>query len=506
MTAPPAGSLLADLLSSAAARWPDRPAVTGEGQTWNYRELASAAGSFAARLSERGLRRGCRLLIHLPDSVLLPALVYGSARLGVAFSVLNEQVRGTHLEHVLDDSEPALLISHSAQARAMAESRGITAIDGAAAYRDATGSASPANGIQASPLAVDIACLIYTSGTTALPKAVVSTHEQVVVAARLIQSVLGYRHDDVVYCPLPLSFDYGLYQLFLATLAGAHVWLAKANEIGPPLLNGLARSGGTVLAAVPSVAQALARLLRRSGGRALPLRKLTSTGAAMPVETLATLREFLPDLRVQLMFGLTECKRATVMPEDGDLLRPGSAGRALPGTEVYAADPGGRRLPPGEIGEIVVRGPNVMAGYWRRPELTAQRFPRAEGLLPELRTGDYGWLDDEGYLYVSGRRDDLYKENGFRVSCTEVEAAARRVAGVDSAAVLAPAGTAPARLFVTGSLDAAEVLRAMRQDLEEFKVPGVCWVLDALPLTANGKVDRARLAAVAEQEETTHGR
>ncbi len=214
--------------------------------------------------------------------------------------------------------------------------------------------------------------------------------------------------------------------------------------------------------------------------------------------TLQALRTALPGLKVQLMFGLTECKRATIMPPDGDLDRPGSSGRALPGTEVFVVDDEGRRRPPGEIGEIVVRGPNVMAGYWRRPEITAQRFQRAEGLFPQLNTGDYGWVDEEGYLYFDGRRDDIYKENGFRVSATEVEAAARRVPGVTSAAVLPPHNAEPARLFVVGSLPPAEVLQGMRGQIEEFKIPRSCRTLDALPLTANGKVDRKSLAAMME--------
>jgi acyl-CoA synthetase (AMP-forming)/AMP-acid ligase II len=342
---------------------------------------------------------------------------------------------------------------------------------------------------------VDPVCLIYTSGTTSLPKAVVSTHQQVVFAAQAIQSQLSYRDDDVVYSPLPLSFDYGLYQLFLGAVSGAHVWLGQPAEVGPALARNLVRANATVLAAVPAVAEALARLLGR-GGPAPALRLLTNTGAAMPSEALVGLRAAIPGLRVQLMFGLTECKRATIMPPDEDLVRPGSSGRALPGTEVFVVDDVGRRRPPGEVGEIIVRGPNVMAGYWRRPELTDQRFPKADGLFPQLRTGDYGWLDEDGYLYFSGRRDDIYKERGFRVSATEVEAAARRVPGCASAAVLPPSDGEPAALVATGTLTAEQVLAGMREQIEEFKIPRQCVIIDELPLSRNGKVDRKGLAGL----------
>jgi acyl-CoA synthetase (AMP-forming)/AMP-acid ligase II len=142
-----------------------------------------------------------------------------------------------------------------------------------------------------------------------------------------------------------------------------------------------------------------------------------------------------------------------------------------------------------------------MAGYWRRPELSAQRFRLASGLFPELRTGDYGWLDEDGYLYFAGRRDDIYKERGFRVSTIEVEAAAHRVPGVQAAAVLPPRGDEEgATLLAVTPLSAAEVLRLLRGEIDEAKVPATCLVLDELPLSTNGKVERAALARFAGME------
>ncbi|MFM9368739.1 class I adenylate-forming enzyme family protein [Streptomyces sp. Da 82-17] len=495
-------TLLHDLLDRAAAHWPERPAVTSGEHTLDYRRLDAASRKLAAWLRAAGIERGDRLVICAPGHVALAALVYAASRAGVAFSLLHEQVRGLQLDHVLDDCEPALLVTDDPDSQAAAQRRGVrtATVDAVAACAFADGPAPEAPAaLPAPPLAVDPVCLIYTSGTTSLPKAVVTTHQQLAFAVEAIQSVLAYRPDDVVYSPLPLSFDYGLYQLFLSTRAGARLWLGRPAEVGPALLGNLVRASATVLAAVPAVADALSRLLRRARTERPPLRLLTNTGAAMPAETLRALRAALPGLSVQLMFGLTECKRATIMPPDGDLARPGSSGVALPGTEVFVVDDEGRRRPPGEIGEIVVRGPHVMSGYWRRPELTAQRFHRADGLFPQLHTGDYGWVDEEGYLYFDGRRDDIYKENGFRVSATEVEAAARRVPGVVQAAVLAPQDGAPALLFTVGEAASAEVLVGMREQIEEFKIPRRCLVVDALPLTGNGKVDRKALAATAQE-------
>jgi acyl-CoA synthetase (AMP-forming)/AMP-acid ligase II len=482
-------SLLPGLLDQAERRWPDRPAITAESATLTYRQLAEAARRAACWLGEVGCRPGDRIVISARSALVTTVLAWGAAQAGVVFTVTHEQVRNGPLRHLLSDCDPSLVVSDDPAVRETAHQAGWASL----APLNPTG--PPADGERPRILSVDPACMIYTSGSTSLPKAVVSTHGQMVFAATAIASVLHYRPDDVVYCPLPLSFDYGLYQLLLGTLSGARIWLAKPAEVGPALLTNLCAARATVLAAVPAIAESLARLLQRSPAQAPPLRLITNTGAAMHPQVLAALRKHLPSLRVQLMFGLTECKRATIMPPDGDLARPGSCGLPLPGTAVVIIDDDGRPLPPGEVGQIVVRGPHVMSGYWRQPELTAQRFPRAEGLLPELHTGDYGWLDEEGYLYFAGRRDDIYKAAGYRVSATEVEAAAMRVPGVDSAAVLLPAPDHPVTLVAVASLTAAELITALREELEEFKIPQRCEIVSSLPLTGNGKVDKKALAA-----------
>ncbi|PJM98601.1 AMP-dependent synthetase [Streptomyces sp. CB01201] len=486
----PPSEVLHSLLDEAAAAHPEQLALSTTKDSWTYGDLAAASIGAAHQLRAAGVRRGDRVVITTPDPAAVAIALHAASRAGALFSVLHDQVRDHPLEHVLTDCEPTVMVTDDPGAAATAEVHGVRVLDPAALRR-----AAPTSEPLPEPLPVDGACLIYTSGTTSLPKAVVSTHQQMLFAARAIQSMLGYRADDVIYCPMPLSFDYGLYQLFLSFLAGARLHIGTVAEVGPPLLRSLESSGATVLASVPSVTDRLAWLVRRARSTP-PLRLLTNTGAALDPGTVTALRAAIPTLSVQLMYGLTECKRTTIMPPDGDLDRPGSSGLALPGTEVFVVDDDGTRLPPGEVGEFVVRGPNVMAGYWRRPEQTAERFPRTGGLFPELRTGDYGWLDEDGYLYFSGRRDDLYKERGFRVSATEVESAARRVDGVIAAAVLAPGPRTAnkAVLAVVTDLAPPDVLDNMRGLIEDYKIPQRCIPVEALPTNNNGKVDRHALA------------
>jgi acyl-CoA synthetase (AMP-forming)/AMP-acid ligase II len=488
-------TLLHDILDVAAADHPGRPALSHGSDVADYRLTCERSIRLAAWLRDQGVTQGDRVVVALPVTTFLPALLFGCSRVGAVFVVVRPDLPGVSLAHVLDDARPALVFADGPVHAALAAQRGLR-MCGTADLLAAGESGEPARG--GGPLSVDPVCFVYTSGSTGMPKAVVSTHAQAVFAARAIQSQLRYRPDDVVYSPLPLSFDYGLYQIFLCALAGARLALGSADESGGLLATRLHELKATVFPTVPSLAAGLARLLSRPGAAVPDLRLLTNTGAAMPPHVLAQLRAKIPGLRVQLMFGLTECKRAAIMPEDEDLHHPGACGRALPGTEIYAVTPAGDRLPPGEIGELVVRGPNVMAGYWHRPELTAARFERVDGLFPRLRTGDYGWLDEDGYVYFAGRRDDQYKERGVRVSITEVEAASHRVPGVEAAVVVPPAaGRDSATLIVVAALTPSEVLVRLRGQLEEVKAPAHCMVVPALPLTGHGKVDRAALARMA---------
>ncbi|MEV7156626.1 class I adenylate-forming enzyme family protein [Streptomyces misionensis] len=490
---------LHSLLDDAAAVHSDRCVLSTGSDAVSYGELALASRRAAYLLRTYGVRRGDRVVVSSPDAITVAVAVHAASRAGAMFSVLHQDVRDRPLEHVLGDCEPTAIVTDDPGVSTTAQAHGVRVISSRELCHapepgpDADGQLTPA------PLGVDGACLIYTSGTTSLPKAVVSTHQQMLFAARAIQDCLGYRADDIVFSPLPLSFDYGLYQLFLTFLAGAQLRVGDVAEAGPPLLRALQESEATVLAAVPSVSDRLAWLVRRAKNKP-KLRLVTNTGAALSERTIADLREAIPGLSVQLMYGLTECKRATIMPPDGDLLRPGASGRALPGTEVFTVDDDGERLPAGEVGQFVVRGPHVMAGYWRRPELTAERFHRRDGLFPELWTGDYGWMDDDGYLYFSGRRDDLYKERGFRVSATEVEAAARRVEGVTSAAVLPPGPRTgkTAILAAVTDLDGPDVLARMHGLIEDYKIPRRCVPVPGLPTNNNGKVDRQALTDLVQ--------
>lgn len=480
-------SYLHDILDRQAARAPARPAVTTGSTTGSFGRLRSRAREIAAHLVDHGVRPGDRVLIHAANDFDAAAAIFGCSYADAVFVVLNSHLRPFHLDHIVGDCAPVLALV-SADLAAVHSGTGVPAhpLDSVAG---ASFGAVPRRRPPTQP-----ACLIYTSGSTGLPKAVVSPHRQMLFAIDAIGGELGYRSDDTVFCCLPLSFDYGLYQLFLAVASGAHLVLDTEASAGPTLLARITETGTTVFAAVPALAATLARLIRRSGNPPRTLRMVTNTGAALADAQIAALRDWLPGLEVFPMYGLTECKRVSILRPHELAARPGSVGRPLPGTRCRVVDESGRSLPPEHVGELVVEGPHVMAGYWNDADLTARRFrPDGAGGV-RLHTGDQFRIDAEGYLYFVGRADDMYKQNGFRVEPAEVERAALDIPGVEQAMVLPPDGDRPARIFVTGVLSEQELLAGLGERIEPYKVPPLRHLLPSLPLTPNGKVDRRSLA------------
>ncbi|MFJ6610142.1 class I adenylate-forming enzyme family protein [Streptomyces sp. NPDC091289] len=483
---------LHDLLGHQAGLTPDAPAVEAADGRYTYRELRLAAEAVASLLVRRGAKEGDRVLLHGAGSGALAAAVYGCSRAGLVGVPMHPGIRPAQLAHIVQDCTPALALVDPALSDLHQDS-GVPVLPLTMPVGPVPGPRLPEPGADpARP-----AALIYTSGSTGAPKAVVSPHAPMLFAVRAIAERLGYRADDTVFCPLPFSFDYGLYQLLLSTFAGARLVLPSAVDSGPRLLAALTGSAATVLPLVPTMAAALVRLIDRAGAPPPGLRLVTSTGAAFSEPLTDALLGALPGTRLALMYGLTECKRVSVLTPEERAHRPGSVGRPLSGTQVLVVDPEGAEVRPGDEGEIIVRGPHLMAGYWLSEELTAARFARRPDGTAELRTGDFGWMDREGFLYVRGRTDDIYKQNGFRVGAIEVECAALAVPGVTEAAVLPPSGDRPACLFLVTGRTRAEFLRDLNDRLEQYKVPPMVSILPELPVTAHGKTDRGRLAELA---------
>jgi acyl-coenzyme A synthetase/AMP-(fatty) acid ligase len=329
---------------------------------------------------------------------------------------------------------------------------------------------------------------------------VILTHDNVRFVSAAIQARLHYQVEDRVAIFLPLSFDYGLYQLFYAAMVGASVFIGRPEMAGPELPRILAAQEVSVLPGVPTLFGGLIKMQRYRPVALPKLRVITNTGDHLPQSYIQSLRELFPQAQVFPMYGLTECKRVSILLPEELEAKPESVGRALDDTEVFAMDANGNRLPPGETGELCVRGRHLALGYWRAPEETAKRYKFiGEGLSRVLVSGDFGSVDAEGFLHFHGRSDFLIKHKGHRLSPAEVEEEACRILDVIAAGCVKDESRDQLCLFVSVSregLDEKAIVMALSEKLEPAKVPNRVIFLPELPKTGNQKVDRKALRAM----------
>ncbi|MGW2472396.1 class I adenylate-forming enzyme family protein [Streptomyces sp. NPDC001665] len=481
---------VSELFARARAERPGHLALVDATGPLTYAELGTETDRAVGWLRGQGVGAGERIVYAGGGDRTFLALLWAAFRIGAVFVPVHPDLTDHQIDHIVRDCTAALAVCPPTAGGA---ARGTVEVERAA--REIT--ATDADPFAAEPADDAVALLIYTSGTTGRPKGVVCPHRQILAAVRSVNAELGYRADDVVLCRLPLSFDYGLYQALLCTLTGSTLVLtSRGGDVG--LIRAIERHGVTVIPLVPSLAQILV-LLQRKLRRDTRVRLFTNTGARPSPAMMRELLGLFPGSVFASMYGMTECKRISVLDPALYERHPESVGRPIPGLRVRIADPDGRTLPPGETGEIVVRGETVMAGYWGVPlERQSRYVRRADGSL-ELRTGDQGRLDADGLLYFVGRDDDMVKRRGLRIALSEIELAAERVPGVYAAVVPRPADEdAPLLLAVQTDLAPHEVRAALVGLLDPARRPDGIVPLDSMPLTANGKPDRAAVALLLQ--------
>ena len=493
--------LLHHFLEETAARLPGKVALVCEEGTHTYGEINQGAARLAAALASRGVRRGDRVAIFMPNCARAVVAIYAALKLGAVFAPLNPLTRSEKLGHVLNDLRASCLITHSSLHAvwnsAMAQAKSAhTCIVADQNQSDAAAAAREDEVINQ-----DLASIIYTSGSTGEPKGVMLTHLNMVSAAHSVMAYLGYREDDVILCALPLAFSYGLYQVLMGFKAGATVVLERSFAFPKRILELAAQARVTVLPGVPTAFNLLTNLATLSRYDLGRLRMITNAAAPLSEEQIRRLRASFPQATFYSMYGLTECKRVTYLPPEQLDIRPLSVGRGMANQELWLVDESGGRLPNGATGELVIRGSHVMRGYWEKPVETAERLK--PGPLPGERvlySGDIFRSDAEGYLYFVARKDDIIKSRGEKVSPREVENVLYRLPEVLEAAVVgvpdAVFGQAVKAFVVLGPgrrYSERDIIGHCGARLESFMVPKYVEFVDGLPKTDNGKIRRQAL-------------
>jgi amino acid adenylation domain-containing protein len=503
----------------------DRVAIVDKIGHHTFSDINSLAGKIAEWLVNSRIKAGDRIIICGINSSRLVAAMFGVLKINGVIVPIHPDTPTTRFGFVLQDCMPAAIVIDANRIQTHADilrhikipvlitsdedvdnnefELNIATWDSLIQYTER----SKFNQFDSNSLAA----IIYTSGSSKDPRGVMLPHRQVIFATTAINSVIGNDSRDIILCGLPLSFDYGLYQIFLTFQAGAKLVLEPDFHIPmviPRLINKYSVTG---FPGVPSIFAMLlrSRLLERSN---LPsLRYITSTGDVFPASHIEKLQKLLPKATIFPMYGLTECKRVSIMPRNQLKGHESSVGLPLPDTSVLIIDEMGQMVHRGEVGELVVRGPHVMAGYWNNPEETARRFrfdiSKSETVL---HTGDIFYTDDDGFLYFVGRREMFIKSRGHKISPLEIEAAIYKLKGVIEVAVvgvpdpiLGESIWAFVSLMNSENVGTSEITEYCRSNLSLVACPSYVVALKSLPKTANGKIDRIRLCELAlEMAET----
>jgi len=510
--------LVQDFLHQSAIHRPDKIALVCDNQRLTYAQIDTKANRLANTLIKQGVKRGDRVAIYLPNSIEAVVSIFASLKAGGVFVFINRSTKTEKLQYILNNCRASALLvdirtAHEGLLHPLITNTPSLQTVIVCGSLPGNEFSLPERCHHFAPLLelapslppprvnidLDLACLIYTSGTTGEPKGVMSDHSNVVFAASSIIQYLKNVETDVVINVLPLSFDYGLYQLLMTFKFGGRLILEPGFAFPAEILKRIEQEQVTGFPGVPTLFAMMIQL-DLAPFDLTSLRYITNTAAALPPRHVEELRRQFPSATLFSMYGLTETKRTLYLPPELLDSKPGSVGIAIPGTEVWLEDEAGHRLGPETPGELVVRGRHVMRGYWESPVETARRFK--PGPLPAERvchTGDLFRMDQDGCMYFVGRRDDMIKSKGEKVSPKEIENVLYTLKGVVEAAVIGvpdPILGQAVKAFVVvndETIGELQIAAHCRNHLEDFMMPKYIKICTSLPKTTSGKISKKEL-------------
>ena len=506
------------MLLNVLERSPDKVYIVEGDRRFSYGTLERQASSLAHALKQHGIVRDDRVGIYLDKSWEAVVSIMAVVQVGAVFVNIGPLLKEPQVRHIMNNCGVKLLIADADKVEGLtlpeldvAFYRGNSrpecswakewvSLDEAFNSGAECPSVTPAN-------ERDLATIIYTSGSTGLPKGIMISHRNLAAGAQIVSSYLENTADDRLICALPINLDYGLNQLTTMLRVGGTVVLQRSLLPGE-ILKTLRNERITGMAGMPPLWTILLQCRRSIEREPLQhLRYLSNSGGTIPQTNLDTLRDMLPDTKIFLMYGLTEAFRATYLPPEEIDRGPECIGRAIPNTDIRIIDQDGHEVAPGEEGELIQRGPTVALGYWGDEEKTASVYrPNPLG-PPELAhheqvvySGDLVRRGGDGYLYFLGRRDELIKTQGYRVSPGEVESLLTGIPEVSEAVAFGRHDDMMGQKIVAivSTLNGADcsseyIRRSFSENAPHYMVPKDVHIIAELPKTATGKIDRSAL-------------
>jgi acyl-CoA ligase (AMP-forming) (exosortase A-associated) len=520
---------LHDLLSNAVERDPAGVAIVDGNAEYTYEDLDRQSNSLCAALQEAGVEKGDRVGVYMEKSWEAIVAMLAASRIGAAYVNINPLFKPPQVAYVAQDCDVRVMIGDSARLGDLEAGTvpGTAFYKGKAPHEEIAGQlVDLAEVLQGgeTPRAeqrvseADLGTILYTSGSTGMPKGVATSQRNIVVGAQIVSTYLENTSEDRILSALPLNFDAGMSQFTTSLRVGATLVLQRSRLPGD-LTRALRRHEITGVTGVPPLWALLLRSAKAIYEEPLThLRYIANTGGRIPFANLEELKRLLTGLsgtRIYLMYGLTEAFRSTYLPpEEIDRASPEIGwciGKAIPDTEILVIDKEGRECAPGEVGELVHRGPTVAMCYWGKEEATNKAYRPNPLAPPELLdvervvySGDLVRKDEEGYLYFIGRDDAMIKSQGYRLSPEEVENLLIGSGLVHEACAFGVEDPEVGQLVMAvvslkdGETNEGGAVEKIREHVIKngppYMVPKEIFVQDELPKSGTGKIDRKSIS------------
>lgn len=514
------------LEKNASAR-PNKVALICGDRRLTYGDINEQADVLAAALIRMGIRRRDRVVLFLDNSVESVIALFGVLKAGAVFIMARATMKVKKLNFILKDTDAKVLITHSKKAKvvqqALADELSLTHViwchppgvgrlpETGNPLHDCTATSWSSlfdedlpNGPTPFPkiIDIDLAAIFYTSGSTGDPKGVMYAHYNVVSAVRSITRYLENTSEDIVLNALPLSFDHGLYQILTSFSFGGTLVLERSFAFPYKTIEKIDRLQVTGFPIVPTTVALLLEMDGEAWKGLSSLRYFHNASEAIPLAHLRRLRDRFPHVKIYSMYNLAECKAVSGLSPQEITHKPDSVGIPMPNVDVFIVDRDGREVGTDRVGELVVKGSGVMQGYWNAPEKTVRALRRdpTTDARHLLHTGDLFRRDEEGYLYFVGRRDDLFKTKGERISPKEIESTLCEFSGVQAAAVIGvpdKMGGRTVKAFIktahSKAVNDKHLLEHCATSLEPFLVPKYIEYRRDLPKLPDGNIDKEKL-------------
>ncbi|MBP7175208.1 MAG: acyl--CoA ligase [Thermoclostridium sp.] len=488
---------IVELLYRSALQYPEQPCVVSASGMVTYREMLREVQSLMFTLYHEGVRRGERVIFYFRNSAEYIAAFFAVAALNAVAVPVNAANNIHHLQYIIDTTEPVLILVDNALMFGFSENSKnntikVRVLQSLVQWKreiDYVGNSMPNNTGNSAKTAM----IIFTSGTSAMPKGVMLSHGNLLANTYSILDYLHLTHDDSVLVTIAFSYSYGNSLLLTHIASGGALYLENYAAFPVKVIKSLKSIQPTGFSTVGSYLNLLLKVAPLESLGFSALKYITFAGEATNYNMLLQLQRLYPELKIFVMYGQTEASaRLSFLPCELLAQKTGSVGKGINNVELKVVNERGGQVAPGETGEILARGPNIMQGYWRDEQGTKSVIQNGW-----LHTGDIATVDRDGYIFIQGRNNDIIKYLGHRISPMEVESCIDKIPGVYESAVIETIhnGEVCIKAFVVtdGKVSTEMIHEQLRIALPSFKRPAIIRITTEIPRTANGKIKRAAL-------------